>query len=298
MSGDRMAIRTVSPGQDLQAVLDSAPAFSRIHLLPGVYRQKVVIRTKGLTITGSGADQTVLVWDDYAKKRDQLGAEWNTFRTYTLAVCADDVTIQDLTVENEALQPEKKGQEVALSVIADGFSMERCCLRSTQDTLFLGPLPSDLIGRYEGFLNDELRRYGAYRSRFTDCRIEGTVDFIFGCGEAWFDRCVIHSRTDARNVGYVAAPAHESWQTEGFLFDRCDFTADEAVEQGSIYLARPWRDLGISRFRNCVYGPHIAAAGFDKWSGTNRDRTARFDEEPSVPGRVPWCNRGRQQEKE
>ena len=147
-----------SPDEDLQQVFDQAPENTCIHLLPGDYRQKVIIRTKGLTIIGSGADQTRLVWDDYAKKRDQLGAEWNTFRTYTLAVCAEGVTIRDLTVENDALQPEKKGQEVALSVVAGDFSMENCLLRSTQDTLFLGPLPSDLIGRYEGFLLDDLRR--------------------------------------------------------------------------------------------------------------------------------------------
>ena len=281
----------VSPGGDLQRVFDQAPENGHVHLLPGVYRQKVIVRTRGLTITGSGADRTRLVWDDYAKKRDRLGAEWNTFRTYTLAVCADGVTMKDLAVENDALAPEHKGQEVALSVVADGFSMENCLLRSTQDTLFLGPLPSDLIGRYEGFLLDELRRYGDFRQRFLNCRIEGTVDFIFGCGNTRFENCTLHSRTDARGTGYVAAPAHEPWQREGFLFDRCLFTADPEVASGSIYLARPWRDMGMSSFRNCTYGRHIAPEGFDKWSGTHRDRTARFFEQPPVPGRVAWCNR-------
>ena len=283
----------VSPGEDLQKVFDQAPESACIRLLPGDYRQKVIVRTKGLTIIGSGADCTRIVWDDYAKKRDQLGAEWNTFRTYTLAVLADGVTIRDLTVENDALAPEIKGQEVALSVVADDFLMENCLLRSTQDTLFLGPLPSDLIGRYEGFLLDGLRRYGDFRQRFADCRIEGTVDFIFGNGNAVFENCTIHSRYDVRGTGYVAAPAHEPWQKYGFLFDRCLFTADETVEPGSIYLARPWRDMGMSSFCNCTYGGHIAAEGFDKWSGTNRDRTARFYEEPALPGRVSWCNRDR-----
>lgn len=284
----------VSPDEDLQQVFDQAPENTCIHLLSGDYRQKVIIRTKGLTIIGSGTDQTRLVWDDYARKRDQLGAEWNTFRTYTLAVCAEGVTIRDLAVENDALQPEKKGQEVALSVVAGDFSMENCLLRSTQDTLFLGPLPSDLIGRYEGFLLDDLRRYGDFRQRFANCRIEGTVDFIFGCGNTRFENCTLHSRMDVRGTGYVAAPAHEPWQREGFLFDRCFFTADPEVAPGSIYLARPWRDLGMSTFQNCIYGDHIAPEGFDKWSGTNRDRTARFFEEPPVQGRVAWCNRERE----
>lgn len=281
----------VSESESLQEIFDSAPEYSSIHLLPGEYRQKVMIRTKGLTITGAGPEQTRIVYGDYAKKRDHLGAEYNTFRTYTLAVCADEVTIRDLTVENDALEPERKGQEVALSVVADSFRMENCLLRSTQDTLFLGPLPSDLIGRYEGFLRDALRSYARMRQQFTRCRIEGTVDFIFGCGQALFEGCTLHSLTDVRGIGYVAAPAHEPWQREGFLFHRCAFTGEETLAPGSVYLARPWRDRGMAVYRDCSYGPHIARSGFDKWSGTNRDLTARFYEEPRVPGRVSWINR-------
>ena len=284
-----MAIR-VTPGHDLQAVFDAAPAGSEILLEPGIYRQKTMIRTPGLTLTGAGED-TVIVWDDHAKKPHPTGWEYNTFRTYTLAVCADGVTMRNLTIANDALHPEQKGQEVALSVVADGFLMENCRLVSTQDTLFLGPLPSDLIGRYEGFLRDPLRRGGPMRQVFRSCTIEGTVDFIFGCGEARFENCEIRSLRDARNLGFVAAPAHSLRQQEGFLFRNCRFTREDGVAEGSIYLARPWRDHGLARFEHCTYGPHIAPVGFDKWSGTQRDRTARFYEFPEVNGRADWVNR-------
>ena len=285
----------VTPSDDLQRIFDTAPENSMILLSEGEYRQKTVIRTPGLIVKGAGADKTRIVYNDYAKKRDFLGAEWNTFRTYTLAVCADGVTMEDLTVENDALAPEVLGQEVALSVVADRFRMENCILRSTQDTLFLGPLPSDLIGRYEGFLHDELRRFGWFRQSFRNCRIEGTVDFIFGCGDAVFEDCEIRSLQDKRNVGFVAAPAHDIQQKEGFRFCRCQFTAEREVPAGSIFLARPWRDYGLSVFTDCTYDFHIAPEGFDKWQGTNRDGTARFYEAPVVPGRVPWINRADQE---
>lgn len=281
----------VSPDDDLQAVFDAAPENALIHLSAGEYRQKCLIRTPGLTLIGAGTEKTRLIWADYARKRDQLGAEYNTFRTYTVAVCADRVSMKNLSVVNDALHPEIKGQEVALSVLGTDFLMEDCILSSTQDTLFAGPLPSDLIGRYEGFLLDDLRRAGPMTQRYRNCRIEGTVDFIFGCGHALFDHCEIRSVYDARDLGYVAAPAHEAWQSEGFHFLSCRFTCDPRVAPGSIYLARPWRDYGLSRFENCTYGPHIAPCGFDKWNGTERDRTARFFETPAVPGRVSWINR-------
>ena len=281
----------VTPDDRLQKVFDGAATGSVIHLSAGVYRQKVVIRTPGLTILGAGAGKTRIVFDDHARKRDQQGFEYITFRSYTMAVCADGIHMQDLSVINDAGMPQKKGQQVALSVLGTDFSMKHCTLTSTQDTLFLGPLPPDLIERYEGFLADELRRGGEMTQRFENCTIEGTVDFIFGCGNATFENCLIRSLADARNMGFVAAPAHSASQSEGFRFLRCDVAAADGVAPGSIYLARPWRDHGLVRFEDCSYGPHIAAEGFDKWNDTTRDQTARFFETPAVPGRVCWCNR-------
>lgn len=281
----------VSPADDLQAVFDGVPENTVLHFSAGVYRQKAVIRTPGLTLIGAGAGKTELVYGDYALKKDELGREYNTFRTYTLAVCADRITMKDLSVVNDALHPERKGQEVALSVVGSGFRMENCVLTSTQDTLFVGPLPPDLIERYDGFLTDELRRGGLMTQAFRNCKIEGTVDFIFGCGNARFEHCEIRSLNDARSIGYVAAPAHSLSQTDGLLFRECVFTREDGVASGSIFLARPWRDYGLARFENCTYGDHIAAEGFDKWNDTRRDLTARFYETPAVPGRVCWVNR-------
>lgn len=286
-----MSIITVPANADLQAVFDTAPENSVIVLPEGTFRGKYCIQTHGLTVIGAGSEKTKLVFGDYARKRHPIGYEYNTFRTYTLAVCADHVTMRGLCIENDARFPETKGQEIALSVLGDEFLMEECVLRSTQDTLFCGPLPSDLIGRYEGFLADPLRRGGRLRQTYRKCLIEGTVDFIFGCGEALFDACELRSLCDARGCGYVAAPSHALRQTEGFTFRDCNFTAEAGVARGSIYLARPWRDYGKCRYEACIYGAHIAPEGFDKWSGTHRDETARFSESPAVSGRAEWVGR-------
>ncbi|MBQ8052328.1 MAG: pectin esterase [Lachnospiraceae bacterium] len=279
---------TITPFDNLQEVFDRACPGDKIQLSEGVFRIKATIFVPGLTICGAGSDKTVIVWDDYANKIHADGKEYNTFRTWTLAVCADHVTMQDLAVVNDALHPETKGQEVALTVYADDFHMKNCRLTSTQDTLFVGPLPADLIERYDGFLPDHLRRDMYCRQYFDDCLIEGTVDFIFGCGETQFRNCEIRSLYDVRDVGYAAAPAHPLEQTEGFTFKNCRFTAEPSVRDGSIYLARPWRDYGLCRFEDCTYGSHISPLGFDKWNDTDRDRTARFYETPAVSGRVKW----------
>ena len=73
----------LTPQDDLQKALDSAPNDAFVHLASGSYRQKLVIRTPGLTIIGQGAENTQIVFDDYAQKLDEQGREYITFRTYT-----------------------------------------------------------------------------------------------------------------------------------------------------------------------------------------------------------------------
>lgn len=140
---------------------------------------------------------------------------------------------------------------------------------------------------------DPLRRGGQLRQAYRSCLIAGSVDFIFGCGTAEFENCDIRSVYDEGRTGFVAAPAHEQRRQQGFCFRNCRFTAEDAVEPGSVYLARPWRDHGIAAFENCTYGPHIAPLGFDKWNDTDRDKTARFSETPEIAGRAVWINRNK-----
>ncbi len=288
-TGVNRYMEKIKPEENLQSFLDNARPGDVLELDEGTFRGKYKLSVPNVTIRGQGSDKTIIEWDDYATKIHEDGKEFNTFRTWTFAVCADHTVMEDLAVVNSALHPELKGQEVALTVYADDFRMRHCRLTSTQDTLFLGPLPDDLIERYDGFLTDDLRRSVLCRQYFEECLIEGTVDFIFGCGNTVFDSCEIRSLKDARNTGYAAAPAHALSQEEGFLFRNCAFTAEPGVQDGTIYLARPWRDYGLSVFENCTYGPHIAMEGFDKWNDTNRDKTARFYESPLRPGRVSWA---------
>ena len=196
-----MSVKNIIPEDSLSDVIASSEPGDRIVLAPGIYRDKIEIHIPDIELIGSSADDTVIVWDDYAKKPDENGVEYNTFRTYTAAVLAPGVTFRGLTVKNDALSPETKGQEVALTVCADRFCAERCRFISTQDTVFCGPLPDDLIERYDGFLKDELRRSGKMRQIFRECLISGNVDFISDAVMhylriARYARCMMYADTD------------------------------------------------------------------------------------------------------
>lgn len=266
----------LTPKDSLSDILNSLQEPATVYLKKGLYRQKTLISANDLTIIGEDRETTIITYDDYARKIHADGQEYNTFRTYTLCITGERITLKNLTVENSNTSPREVGQCVALSVNAKSFYADNIDLKSTQDTLFCSPFPDDLVVRYRGFIPEkELYLSGSSTHIFKNCRIMGTVDFIFGCAEAYFVNCKIVSLHDERGIGYVAAPAHSLKQERGFVFIDCDFES-RGADPDSVYLARPWRDFGKCDFVNCRLGNHIASVFYNKWNDTYRDQTARF----------------------
>lgn len=276
----------VTADDNLQDILDGINEPTAIYMQSGVYRQKLKIAANDVTITGAGRETTVISYGDYARKPHADGGEYNTFRTYTVCITGNGVTLKNLCVENSNTCPEKAGQCVALSVNAKNFFAENVDLKSTQDTLFTAPFPDDLVVRYSGLTDDpayydgfipkdELYMQGGSVQFYKNCRIYGTVDYVFGCAEAYFDGCEFISLAEKRGAGFVAAPAHSLKQSRGYVFYNCVFK-NGGAEKNSVYLARPWRDFGKCDFIGCKLESHIKSGLFDKWNDTFRNNTARF----------------------
>lgn len=266
----------LTSADNLAHILKNLNKPATIHLKSGTYSLKAEIAADDVTIIGENRETTIITYDDYARKIHADGREYNTFRTYTLCVTGERVKLENLTVENSNVNPKEVGQCVALSVNAKRFYAKNVILKSTQDTLFLFPFPDDLVVRYRGFIpENQLFIEGNAVHLFENCKICGTVDFIFGCAEAYFKNCQLISLNDGRDYGFVAAPAHSLKQERGFVFYDCDFVSGGAAE-GSVYLARPWRDFGKCEFINCRLQKHISPLLYDKWNDTHRDTTARF----------------------
>ena len=260
----------------MQNILDSICEPPTIYLASGVYKQKILLAANDVTIIGEDRETTVITYDDYAKKIHADGKEYVTFRTYTLCVTGERIRLENLTVENSNDDPATVGQCVALSVNASTFYAKNVDLKSTQDTLFMYPFPDDLVVRYTGFIPEKQllsERHAVHI--FENCRIYGTVDYIFGCSEAYFKNCKIISFDDGRGIGFVAAPAHPLTEEHGFVFLDCEILS-EGAKTATNYLARPWRDFGKCTFINCKVDGHINPELFDKWNDTERDKTARF----------------------
>lgn len=232
-----------------------------ILIKPGVYKERVIIpATKCcLKIVGSGADKTVIQWNDHARMQaNGTTAEIGTSGTAAVFVDASFVTFEDLTLQNDAGQGEGIGQAVTVNTSGDGIFFNRCRILGWQDTIYT------------------YGRYGAYgftcRSYYKDCYIEGTTDFIFGPGRVIFENCEIHSLKDS----YVTAASTFKGEEFGYVFKGCRLTAEPGVTK--VYLGRPWRDYARVVFIECELGSHIRPEGWHNWGQPNREQTAFYAE--------------------
>ena len=191
-----------------------------------------------------------------------------TFRTYTVRVDGTDITMRNLTIENNA---EQLGQAVALHTEGDRLNFVNCRFLGNQDTIYTGGKRT--------------------RLNFSGCYIEGTTDFIFGPATAMFTGCEIKSK---RNSYITAASTPEDVET-GYVFIDCDLTAADGVDK--CYLGRPWRPYAMTAFINCRMGSHITADGWDNWRNPDNEKTARYSEHGSTgpganpDGRAAWSVR-------
>lgn len=282
----------------------------RIFLGEGTHREKLVVERPNVSLTGVGPT-SVLSFDTAAGMRADDGRPWGTWRCATLSVRAPGFSARNITIENAfdyvadlaTPQFERIGSNGAQAVAVmlagecDRAVFQNVRITGHQDTLFTD----------------------AGRALFRNCFISGSVDFIFGAGAAYFDRCELQSRYRPlmqRNHGWLAAPSTKSADPFGLVFNRCRLTREAQVPPASVALGRPWRPtrefsdgrygdpdvLGMAAFLHCWMGDHISADGWDEMGYTARDGSrvflqpgeARLDEFASQ-GPGAFANRRRPQ---
>ena len=232
----------------------------------GTYKEKVIIPSwlQNIEICGEDRDQTIITYDDHANI-SMDGNYWpkelkqqlmdmgdrpilGTFRSFTLRIDGNDITLKNITVENNAA---RLGQAVALHTLGDRITFVTCRFLGNQDTVYTGA-PST-------------------RLYFKDCYIEGTTDFIFGPSTAWFEHCDIYCKANS----YITAASTPKEIMYGYIFNNCTVTCAPQVTK--VYLGRPWRDYGYTLFMHCQLPAQITPEGWHHWQ-KERELTARYME--------------------
>lgn len=237
--------------KSIQEAVNSVRAFdpdytNKIFVREGTYFEKIIIPdyVRDLIIVGENVEKTIISNNDHA-----LINNMGTFRTYTMQIRGEDITLENITIENNAPMV---AQAVALHTEGDRIILINCRLLGNQDTLYTG-------GEYA-------------RLFFKDCYIEGTTDFIFGTSTAWFQDCEILCKKNS----YITAASTPKEAEYGYIFNQCRITTTDDVT--SVYLGRPWRPYAMTIFMNCELPAAINPAGWHNWNNPENEKSARYAE--------------------
>ncbi|KAI3970054.1 hypothetical protein MKX01_015592 [Papaver californicum] len=227
------------------AAPDSSASRYVIYVKKGVYKENVEIKKKKwhLMIIGDGMNSTIITGN-----RNFIDG-WTTFRSATFAVAGRGFIARDITFENTA-GPEKH-QAVALRSDSDLSAFYRCGMLGYQDTLYAHSL----------------------RQFYRECKITGTVDFIFGNGAAIFQNCLILARKGLPNQKNTVT-AHgrkDPNQNTGFSIHFSNISADSdllgSVNTTQTYLGRPWKPYSRTVFMKSYMSSAIRPEGWLAWDG-------------------------------
>lgn len=259
----------------IQAAVNAVPDYRKagatyILVKKGTYKEKVIIAESKEGVHLVGEDGAVLTYDDYASKPNYFGENMGTSGSSSVYIFGPDFVAENITFQNSS---GPVGQAVACHVAGDRAVFRKCRFLGFQDTLYT--------------FGENTREY------YEDCYIEGTVDFIFGKATCVFNRCEIRSK---KSGGFLTAPATLQVCKYGYVFYDCKLTADTGVENGSVWLSRPWRPYAKAVFIRCEMGCHIKPEGWHNWGKTENEQTAYYaeyqckGEGSDTRNRVEWAH--------
>ncbi|HEY0306709.1 MAG TPA: pectinesterase family protein, partial [Acidobacteriaceae bacterium] len=228
-AGTKRELTVATSGGDfttVQTAVDALPVDGgSVRVGPGTYREVVTIRKPHVRLYGADSDpaKTTIVYGNCAP------TSGGTFNSGTVFAEADDITIENLTIENDC-DRNAKGQAVALHTQGDRNIFRNLRILGSTDTLYAS---AKLC-------------YGDYgpcvpaRQYFADTFVEGGVDFIFGDSIAYFDHCTLHGLPGG-NVMFTAQSKHYPAEQSGYVFADAHLIADGRNGKGVLTLGRAWR---------------------------------------------------------
>lgn len=263
---------------NIQNAIDSITTLPEtIFIKKGIYEERIEVKKPFLTFIGEDADSTKITAGYYATMKMDDGTNRGTFRSYTALFNADNISIENLTIENSSGFGVDVGQALAVYAEGDMITFKNCKLLGHQDTLFTGPLPlqEKQVGGFVGPTEFAPRKNG--RQVYENCYICGEVDFIFGSATAYFENCEIYAlnRNQEINAFYTAPSTYEG-QKYGYVFENCKFTGN--CPPRTVMLSRPWRNDAKAVFLRCEMSEQITEVGYHDWNKPESHETCFYAE--------------------
>lgn len=161
----------------------------------------------------------------------------------TLRPTGENIYMQDITLKNDYDYVGTTGRAVCLQDKGNKNVYKNVRMLSYQDTYYSN--------------NNRMRSY------FEDSEIHGTVDFICGGGDVFFNRTLLF--LEDRSGNCITAPAGDTeW---GYVFNDCIIDGYDS-NKGSYALGRPWQGAPMSVWINTTMKVIPKAEGWSDMSQT------------------------------
>ncbi|KAI1095715.1 carbohydrate esterase family 8 protein [Rostrohypoxylon terebratum] len=93
--------------------------------------------------------------------------------------------------------------------------------------------------------------------------VEGSIDFIWGAGTAYFLNSTIVPNTDGGSI--AAMKRASSTAPGGLVFDQCTVSAMKGVTPGSVFLGRPYNEYSRVAYIDTYLDESISPEGWSVW---------------------------------
>ncbi|CEG68534.1 hypothetical protein RMATCC62417_04778 [Rhizopus microsporus] len=248
-------------------------------IAPGTYTEQFTITRSNLVLKPTSGIVTI----QYASGHDTSSKTGSTADSAVLTIKGKNVMLQDIVIANTFKQG--RVANVALHIDAPQAYFKNVKIYGFQDTLLIN------------------RSGSAY---FKNCWIEGSVDFIWGFGTGYFDKCIIASNQKGTSV--TAHGRDTPNGPGGFYFNHCVFKAtvpsgplsktynpsmaftSPAQFPDTCFFARPWGKYSRVIIMNSDIGSYIKPAGWSGWSDANPNTANVVYGEYKNFGARPWTN--------
>ncbi|HRZ98855.1 MAG TPA: pectinesterase family protein, partial [Paludibacter sp.] len=195
----------------------------------GDVNQKTTIALPNVSYIGENADSVIL----YNKNTTEgIGSTATLYFTSS----ANNLYMQDLTLRNKDFR--------------NGTSMGRCVALQDQGT-------KNIYKNVNVQSNQDTYYSGSGRLYFENSALHGTVDYLCGGGDVFFNECLLY--LEERGGNCITAPATSSnW---GYVFSGCTIDGFP-INNGSYNLGRPWQNAPKAIYINTKMNVLPTAAGW------------------------------------
>ena len=242
---------TAGPYKNVTAAIAALPSDGNeytIYVMGGTYNEQISITRKGKTI---------------------LRGETSFENDYTQNKVTIEFSNGELTSANE---DEETPVINAKNNDGKGLAIYNIDFKNTYpQTANTAALAADFYGyvqsygcSYIGFQDTLLANKGI--QVFSNCYIEGSIDFIWGFSTAYFYQSVIATNTKGSCIAAMSRASATA--TGGYVFDKClvTYTSSYGSTFQDTWLGRPYSQYSIVVYMNSYLDKHINPAGWHVWS--------------------------------